>query len=98
MGSGTVLGTGGLRGYGKGNAFSINDLRVLKSEKPEKLWTVTVVELKSLTSRHLIEFRHCVEESHAIVMKKFNRAIGRFDCGLSREEVVMKVNKVLMNF
>ena len=31
VGSGTVLGTGGLRGYGEGNAFSIDDLRVSKS-------------------------------------------------------------------
>ena len=67
-------------------------------EEAEKLWTVAEVELESLTSRHLIEFRHCVEESRPVVVKKLDGAIGGFNCGLSREEVMMEVDEVLMNF
>ena len=56
------------------------------------------MELASLTSRHLIEFQHCVKELRPVMVKKLDRAIGGFDGGLSREEMMMEVDEVLMNF
>ena len=56
------------------------------------------MELEALTPRNLVKFRHSIEESSPVVMKKLNRAVRGFDSGLSREEVVVKGKNVLMNF
>ena len=67
-------------------------------EESDELGTIAEMELESLTPRNLVEFRHCIEESGPIVMKKLNGAVRGFDSGLSCKEVVMKGKNVLMNF
>ena len=56
------------------------------------------MKLEALTPRNLVKFRHSIEESSPVVMKKLDGAVCGFDSGLSCEEVVMKGKNVLMNF